>query len=289
MTDILLLGGTGFLGTSLLRKLEKNNSVKLMIHNSDLDTSTQKFKGNILSKRTFMDEIRDDETIINFLGQMTSNESDLINSNVVGGLNLLDSCTNKKIKQIILISSINVYGENLEKPSKETDELHPKTNYGLVKMITERIYEHFSHIYDINVTVLRLAGIYGPTKKSGFLNQIIQSVFDKKITPVCYNKGNQQRDILFIDDATDFIQNAINYESNGFNIFNISSGNRYSVNDLVSKIENITNSKISMKYSSEVPDERCIWADNSKAKQFLNFEPRFDIDSGLKLTIDGLK
>ena len=289
MTDILLLGGTGFLGTSLLRKLEKSNSVKLMIHNSDLDTSAQKFKGNIISKNSFINEIRDNETIINFLGQMTSNESDLINSNVIGGLNLLDSCINKKIKRIILISSINVYGENLEKPSKETDQLHPKTNYGFVKMITEKIYQHYSEINDINVTVLRLAGIYGPDKKTGFLNEIIRSAFDKKIIPVCYNKGNQQRDILFIDDAIDCIQNAINYVHDGFNIFNISSGNRYSVNDLVSKIENITNLKISMKYSSEVPDERCIWADNSKAKKFLNFKPRFDIDTGLKLTIDSLR
>lgn len=289
MTDILLLGGTGFLGTSLLRKLEKNNSVKLMINNSDLDTSAQKFKGNIISKSSFINEIRDNETIINFLGQMTSNESDLINSNVIGGLNLLDSCTTKKIKHIILISSINVYGENLEKPSKETDQLHPKTNYGFVKMITEKIYQHYSKINDINVTVLRLAGIYGPTKKTGFLNEIIRSVFDKKIIPVCFNKGNQQRDILFIDDAIDCIQNAINYEPNGFNIFNISSGNRYSVNDLVSKIENITNSKIAMNYSSEIPDERCIWADNSKAKKLLNFKPRFNIDSGLKLTIDSLR
>ena len=52
MTNILLLGGTGFLGKSLLDKLEKSNSVKMMIHNSDLETSAKKFKGNILSPKT---------------------------------------------------------------------------------------------------------------------------------------------------------------------------------------------------------------------------------------------
>ena len=289
MTNILLLGGTGFLGTSLLRRLERNNSVKIMIHNSNLDTNAQKFKGNILSKSSFIDEIRENETIVNFLGQMTSNESDLINSNIIGGLNLLDSCIGKKIKHIILISSINVYGENLEKPSKETDQLHPNTTYGLIKMITERIYRHFSEINGINVTVLRLAGIYGPTKKAGFLTEIIQSVYNKKIIPMCYNEGKQQRDILFIDDAIDCIHNAINYENNGFNIFNISSGKRYSANDLISKIEKITKSKISIKYSSEIPDEQCIWADNSKAKKLLNFNPKYDIDSGLKFTLDNLR
>ena len=288
MTDILLLGGTGFIGKTLLSQIEKKNSVKIMIHNSNLQTNAQKFKGNILSKNSFINEIHDDQTIINLLGQMTSNESDLIDSNILGGLNLLNSCIGKKIKQIVLISSINVYGENLERPSKETDPLHPKTTYGLVKMITERIYRQFSEIHGINVTVLRLAGIYGPTKKTGFLTEIIKSIGDKKIIPVCYNEGKQQRDLLFLDDAIDCIQSAINYTNNGFQIFNISSGKLYSINYLVSKIEKITNTKIIMKYSSEIPDERCIWADNSKAKKFFNFEPRYDIDSGLKLSIDNM-
>ena len=286
--NILLFGGTGFLGKPLLRKLETKHSVKVMIHDSDVNTTAQKFKGNIISKSSFTNEIYGNETIINLLGQITPNESDLIDSNITGGLNLLNSCIDKKIKHIILISSINVYGENLERPSKETDQLYPKTTYGLVKMITERIYEHFSKIYGINVTVLRLAGIYGPTKTTGFLTEIIKSVKEKNIIPVCYNEGKQQRDILFLDDAIDCIQNVVNYRHHGFQIFNISSGNRYSVNDLVSKIEKITNSRIHMKYNSKIPDERCIWANNSKAKKFLNFEPKFDIDHGLKLTIDSM-
>ncbi len=170
MTEILLLGGTGFLGQSLLQKLEQKNSVKVMIHNSNLQTNAQKFNGDILSKNSFINEIHDDQIIINLLGQITSNESDLIDSNILGGLNLLNSCIDKKIKHIILISSINVYGENLERPSKETDPLHPKTTYGLVKMITERIYRQFSETNRINITVLRLADIYGPDKKNGVIN-----------------------------------------------------------------------------------------------------------------------
>ena len=286
MTKILLLGGSGFLGQSLLRKLEQKNSVKLMIHNSNLQTNAQKFNGDILSKNSFIHEIRDDQIIINLLGQITSNESDLIDSNILGGLNLLNSCIDKKIKHIILISSINVYGENLERPSKEIDPLHPKTTYGIVKMITERIYRQFSETNGINVTVLRLADIYGPNKKNGFLTQIINSLNDKTIVPVCYNDGKQQRDMLYIDDAIDCILNVINNPHHGFNSFNVSSGKRYSINELISKIEKISKSKLIVNYSSEIPDEKCIWADNEKAKKILKFEPKIDIEIGLKLTID---
>ena len=288
MTNILLLGGTGFIGKSLLSKIENKNSIKMMIHNSNLETSAQKFRGNILSTDSFIDQITNDQIIINLLGQTTSNESDFFTSNILGGLNLLNSCIQKKIKGIILVSTINVYGENLERSSKETDTLNPKTTYGIVKMITESIYKQFSEKYGINVTILRFGNIYGPTKKTGFLNTIINSLVDKKITPICYHEGKQERDFLFLDDAVDCIKNIIDYDHNGFQIFNISSGNRISINSLVLKIEEITNSKITLEYSSKIPDEQSIWADNSKAKKLLNFEPKFDIDSGLKSLIDNI-
>jgi len=288
MSNILLLGGTGFIGTSLLSQLEKKNSIKIMIHNSNVETSAQKFNGNILLKNSFINQIDDGQTIINLLGQITSNESDFYSSNIIGGLNLLNSCIGKKIKQIIFISSINVYGENLERSSTETDQLYPKTNYGHIKMLTENLYKEFSETHGINTTVLRFANIYGSTKKTGFLSKLIKSTKNKKIIPECYNNGNQQRDFLFIDDVIDCMENIINYKNDGFEIFNISSGMRYSMNTVISKIENITNTKLNVKYSPEIPDEKCIWADNSKAKKLLGFKPKFDIDSGLKSLIDDI-
>jgi nucleoside-diphosphate-sugar epimerase len=286
MTNILLLGGTGFLGKSLLKRLDQKNSLKLMIHDSDFQTNAEKFKGNILTKKSFFNEIRKNEIIINFLGQITANESDFVDLNIIGGINLLNSCLEKKIKKIILISTINVYGENLKQPSKENDPLKPKTVYGVVKMITEQMYEYFSKMYGIDIVILRLADIYGPDKQNGFLTQIIKSLNDKTIVPICYNDGKQQRDMLYIDDAIDCILNVINYPNHGFNSFNVSSGKRYSINELISKIEKISKSKLTVNYSSEIPDEKCIWADNEKAKKFLKFEPKIDIEIGLKSTIN---
>ena len=288
MTNILLLGGTGFIGKSLLSELEKKNSIRMMIHNSDLETTAQKFKGNILSTDSFVNQINDDQIIINLLGQTTSNESDFFTSNILGALNLLNSCIQKNIKGIILISTINVYGKNLGISSKETDKLNPTTTYGVVKMITESIYKQFSEKYGINVTVLRFANIYGPTKKTGFLNTIINSMVDKTIIPICYHDGKQERDFLFLNDAIDSIKKAIDYDHNGFQIFNISSGNKISINSLVLKIEEITNSKITLEYSSKIPDEHFIWADNTKARKLLDFQPKFDINSGLKSLIDDI-
>lgn len=285
MDNILLLGGTGFIGKSLVSKLEKNNSLKLMIHKNDLSVTAEKFKGDILRKNTFSNEIRENEIIINLLGQITPNESDYVDLNILGGINLLSTCIEKKIKKIILISSINVYGENLENASKESDPLKPKTTYGLIKMITEQMYEYFSKTYGLNITILRLAGVYGPNKNSGFLSQMIKSTRDTSIIPICYNYGQQQRDMIYVDDVIRCILDTINYQDEGFHIFNVSSGNRYSMNELISIIEKITNTKISVKNNSNIPDEKCIWADNTKANQFLKFKPQIGIETGLKSTL----
>ena len=286
MNNILLLGGTGFLGKPLLQKLETKNSVKIMIHNSNLQTSAKKFKGDILIQKSFSKEIRNNETVINLLGQMSADENGFINSNIIGGLNLLNSCIKKKIKRVILISSINVYGENLERPSKETDRLCPKTTYAGVKMITEQMYKAFAENHGINITILRVAGIFGPGNKRGFLTKIIQSIKNNNITPVCYNNGEQQRDILYIDDVVDCILNVVNSQHDGFHVFNISSVKRHSINELISMIEKISKTKISAKYSSEIPDEKCIWADNTKAKKFLKFNPKVGIEAGLEYAVN---
>jgi nucleoside-diphosphate-sugar epimerase len=217
---------------------------------------------------------------------MSADENGFINSNIIGGLNLLNSCIKKKIKRVILISSINVYGENLERPSKETDRLCPKTTYAGVKMITEQMYKAFAENHGINITILRVAGIFGPGNKRGFLTKIIQSIKNKNITPVCYNNGEQQRDILYIDDVVDCILNVVNSQHDGFHVFNISSGKRHSINELISMIEKISKTKISAKYSSEIPDEKCIWADNTKAKKFLKFNPKVGIEAGLEYAVN---
>ena len=287
MSKILLLGGTGFLGNSLLKDLEKKHSVKLMTHTANSIYETKNFQGNILEKNSFKNEIISNSTIINLIGQLTPNLEEFVNSNIIGGLNLLNSCIGKKIDRIILISSINVYGENLKKPSSENDPLNPKTHYGVIKMVTEKIYQYFSEYCGLDISVLRIAGLYGPTKQSGLIPHLLKSISDKSITPILYNNGEQFRDLIHVEDAVQGIVKIINKPQKDFQIFNISSGKKYSTKKIVSLIENHTKRKIKIKYSSEIPDERCIWADSSKAKKILNFEPTISFEKGLDETSAG--
>jgi nucleoside-diphosphate-sugar epimerase len=282
LDKLLLLGATGFLGRTLLNNLEKKQSIKIMTHNSNFLTNSQKFKGDILKKKSFDKEISNNDTILNLIGQISPNVSDYVNLNIIGALNLLNTCVEKKINRIILISSIHVYGENLRSASKETDSLKPKSQYGLVKMITEQIYQYFSNFYGLDVTILRLGGLYGPEQKTGFITQLFNSVNDSRIHPILYNDGQQFRDLLHVDDAVNGIERAIKTPRKKFEIFNISSGKRYSMNHLVSVIESFTNKKLPITYTPEIIDEKCIWANNLKAQKILNFKPKITLNSGIK-------
>lgn len=289
MTRIILLGSGGFIGKSLLPKLIMEGfSVKPMIFHNSINHPDE-FYGNILEP-TILDSILDEnDIVVNLIGQYTNNDSDFIDINIKGSLNLLNSCLKKNVKKIILISTINVYGNSLNKSSNEESELFPQTNYGLIKLLTEKLYYQFSKTYNLDVVILRMSNLYGPNKKAGYVSHLINSVVHPTQSIVAYNNGNQLRDILFIDDAIDGIIKSIKKPLPGFNIFNISSGCKYAINELIKEIENVSNQKLNITYSAEIPDEICIWADNSKAKTVLDFNPIVSLHEGLKNTINYLK
>jgi len=289
MTSIILLGSSGFIGKSLLPKLTMEGfSVKPMTFHNSIN-HVNEFHGDILEPHILDPFLNKNDIVVNLIGQYIDNDSDFINLNLKGSLNLLNSCVKNNVKNIILISTINVYGNSTNESSNEKSELNPQTNYGLIKLLTEELYQQFSRIYDLNITVLRLSNIFGPNKKAGYISHLINSSVSNQQKISAYNNGNQYRDVLFIDDAIDGIIKSLKKPLKGFNIFNISSGTKFSINEIIKEIEKISNQKLNIEYTSEIPDESCIWADNSKAKNVLNFSPKTSLHDGIETTINYLK
>jgi nucleoside-diphosphate-sugar epimerase len=286
MTNLVILGSSGFLGKYFLNQIisEKFN-VKAMIHNTNFDFVGEKFQGDILNQHDLEEHISTDDIVINFIGQIENDFSKFLDLNIDGGFNLLNASLKKKPKKIILISSINVYGES-DVPSKEIDSLLPKTSYGLVKSLTEKIYENFARLHGLNITILRMANVYGPNKANGIIFNLIKSIKNPKYPTVLFNSGIQFRDFLYVDDAINAIIATAKIHQDGFNIFNISSAKRFSNLELVDAIENISGEKSYIKLNKLHSDESCIWADNSKAKKLLKFSPCFSLNDGLKILIN---
>ena len=210
MANIIVLGGSGFIGKSLIDRLEKTNSTntKVLVHSTKIKTSLKKFQGNILDK-TLKKNIQDGDIIVNLVGQYNGEISNFIDLNINGSFNLLESCKGKKNIKIILISSIDVYGECGKQSSRENKKLSPQYSYGLIKLFNEKIYENFAKTNNVNIIVLRLGNLYGPNKKNGLILNLLKSIKKKKLVSINQN-GRQRRDYLFIDDAVDVILQAIN-------------------------------------------------------------------------------
>ena len=285
MNKIVVLGSSGYIGSNFIHFLyNKKIPFKAMIHSQKLSVNCEVFNGDILNKKTLENNISSDDMIVNFVGQIDNDVSKFIDINIKGILNLLNIAIKKKPKKIILISSINVYG-NSDTPSTESDQLFPKTQYGLIKLLTEKICENYASLHNLNITILRLAHVYGPSKNNEIISNIISSLYDPNYELILNNNGNQQRDFLYIEDVINGIISAIKTNHKGFNIFNISSGQRYSLNQIIEMIAKISGKSVNVKYISQHKDENSIWANNFLAKEKLDFLPKIELFEGLKLSI----
>ena len=289
MKRIVVFGGSGFVGKSLLEKLiGKKFNVIVSKNKTKIEDNVKIFDGNLLDHDSFESKIKDNDVIINLAGQFKGNFSNFIDLNIKGGLNLLEVCKKKKGIRIILISSVNVYGESDGKASKENQETKPENMYGTIKVLTENLYETYSKNFGIKITILRLANLYGVNKKNGLMINMINSLKKNKIVTINH-LGNQERDYLYIDDAIDGIIKTIQNPQKDFQIFNITSGKGVKTNTVIEIIEKLCDKKIRKKIVKESPDEKSIYADNKKAKKILSFAPKISLKEGIKIILDKSK
>jgi nucleoside-diphosphate-sugar epimerase len=281
MNRIIILGSTGFLGRSLRQKLsDEKFNVKYMVHKKQKNLQKNEFFGDVLDKKSLLKIVKDNDVIVNLVGQYSKNLSKFFDINIKGGLNLIEIAKNKKNIKIIFASSINVYGNNCKYPSKETDIPNPSTPYGIGKFLTEQLYEKYSKLYEFDVTILRFSNLYGKHKKSGVISKLIKFNSNK---PVYFtHNGNHQRDFLYVDDAANGIIKVIKKQPRKFSIFNISSQNKITPKKIAKNIKSISNKPVFFKLTKEKPNEKCIWANNSKAHKFFGFIPETIFEEGLK-------
>jgi len=284
-----ILGGTGFLGKNFLDSINKKGiKARLLIHEKKYSDSNESHLGDVLDSQSLEKFFEKNDVVVNFTGQIGNNLEDYVKTNLTGAFNILNSCIKKHVKHVILISTINVYGEKYTKSSIETDPVNPTTYYSLVKSITEKIYQYYSENLNLNVTVLRFSHIYGPEKKIGLISNLISSSENQNYLKLSHN-GQQERDFLYIDDAIDGIIKSLENLHKGFTIYNISSGKKISSLNLITLLENISNSKILYETQNTSPDEKCIWASYEKAEKQINFLPKIELKDGLEKIIQQRK
>lgn len=305
--NCLVTGACGFIGINLVEDLLKNGHNVTGIDNfivgsiGELERTCGGFKNfkffnHDFSRRYSDESIFEGVDVIYHLGGMSGIRPSLktpdiwFNNNVVGTFNILEIAREYNIKNVVIASSSACLG-NVDPPMNEDMVMKPISPYGASKGCKELYTTAYYHSYGINVNALRFSNVYGPhsTIKVSLVAKFIRKIMRGEDLNI-YGDGKQTRDFIYVKDLLNALQLAADSDVGG-EIFQISTGVETSVNKMTHMICNEMTKRgykhFDINYTDPAPgDIQTNYADNSKAKKMLNWQPKIDIKEGLKNTIE---
>lgn len=214
--------------------------------------------------------------------------------NEVGTMTLLEEARLAGIKKFVFASSSSVYGNNKSVPFKESDAVdHPISPYAATKKAGELACHIFHKLYDMNIACLRFFTVYGPRQRPDLaINKFTHKILKDEVISI-YGDGSKSRDFTYIDDIIDGVMGAVNWVQSDearYQIFNLGESETTDVNQLIESLEKITGKLAKRDYEPDVPgDVQTTFADISKAKEMLGYNPQTKIQEGLKKYVAWVK
>lgn len=303
--NYLVTGGAGFIGSVISKKLIKQGHNVTIIDNlstgyiSNLPKEAQFIQGDVANEVIIqkLNNVKFD-AILHIAGQSSGEISfedpvyDL-NCNTTSTLRLLDYAKQTGCNRFIYASTMSVYGEQKGKEQfSEIDITNPKSFYAVGKRASEEYMKIYKQQYGIDYTSLRYFNVYGAGQNLENLKQGMVSIYLKQFMDDRFDKvevkGSLERfrDVSYVDDIADVTIESIQNQDFYNDIFNIGSGVKTTVGQMIELMKKLLNSKKEVIITEGTPgDQFGIYADNSKLKgiykkDFIKFE------DGLKMMID---
>jgi len=312
--NILVTGGSGFIGSNLCEHLLEKDHIIVNIdnHNSYYDPKIKELNiKNALnnSKYNFISgDIRDKELIdkivkkykikcIIHLAAMAGVRPSIIQPelyfdvNINGTLNILESAKKHKIKRVLFASSSSVYGNNKKIPFSETDSVdNPISPYAATKKAGELMCYTYHTLYNIDIACLRFFTVYGSCQRPEMAIHLFTDSIIKGKSIKLFNHGQCKRDFTYIDDIIDGIIKILDYRDLGFDIVNLGDSFTIKTIDLVQKLEQLLSLKSKKQLlPPQAGDVDITFADISHANKRYNYSPSVSLDVGLAKFIDWYK
>jgi UDP-glucose 4-epimerase len=302
MIKVAVTGGAGFIGSNLVSALSDMYKVIVL---DDLTTGKQDNLSDPIqqNKITF---IRSSILDLNKLTEIFHNvdfvfhqaalpsvprsiaDPILVNEiNVHGTLNVLKAAKENNVKKVIFASSSSVYGDTAILPKVETMTPNPQSPYAVTKVTGEYYCQVFKQIYHLPTVCLRYFNVYGRrqdphSQYSAVIPKFISLIKQNK-SPVIFGDGEQTRDFTYIQDVVQ--ANILAAQTDASGIYNIGSGSRTSVNNLVMMIGKILGKEIKPVYEPKrAGDVNDSLASIERARTF-GYKPQYTLEQGLSDTI----
>ncbi len=297
MKKILVIGGTGFIGSYIAKEAIKR---KFLVTSISLKKpKTKRFNKHVKYKTIDISNYKalkknlkgNFDYIINAGGYgkhpgFNSSGRKLFDSHFSGLVNLVKIFSKKKIKKFIQIGSSAEYG-NIKSPQEETSKCLPKTPYALAKSSCTNFLLNLYQINNFPVTVLRFFLVYGPLQDTNrVLPEVIQNCLNDTKFPT--TKGDQYCDFCYIDDVVRAIFKTLNSKKSNGEIINIGYGKPFKIKNVIRLVCKLVGKGKpqfgKLKYRKDTNMK--LYPNINKAKKILSWSPKIKFDQGLKLTLD---
>tara|TARA_B100001778_G_scaffold334171_1_gene344667 strand:+ start:7 stop:933 length:927 start_codon:yes stop_codon:yes gene_type:complete len=297
MTKILITGGSGFLGTHVVNAVKGYDIFVPRSNEYDL-------RRNYDTQQLFMTE--KPNIVIHLaatcggIGANMNNPGQYFYDNITMGVNVIDCCKGSGVSKIIMVGTVCSYPKHCAVPFSEDDLWYgfpEETNapYGIAKKALYVMLEAYRKQYGLNSTVLIPSNLYGPCdnfkdESSHVIPALIKKIHNAKTndspTVEVWGDGTCTREFLYVKDAAEAIKNSIKVNTDS-NPINLGTGIEISIEDLVYKIKRIMNYEGEIIFNNKYPNgqpRRCV--STIKASKILDFQAKYNLDIGLKETID---
>lgn len=297
---VLVTGGTGFLGSHLVKKLlDLRANIYLLVRPTsyltriaDVLSSVELIRGDLRVRKTICRAVEVSRPDIIFhlaaygVSPKTRNPSSLIKTNVLGLTYLLDSLKGRSYEKFINTGTCFEYGNHKTRIS-EDHAIHPLNLYAASKTAAWYICNLNRNLCQKPIVTLRPFTFFGPFERvDRLIPSTVLSIFEGKDVEI--TSGVQTRDYTYVEDIVDaFLKAAVSEKAIGQTI-NLGSGKDYSVKKIVKQIMSLMKAEVRLKIGALSYREDEAWrlcCNNSKALTLLGWRPRVTFDEGLRKTI----
>jgi len=259
---ILITGGAGFIGRRIEERLKDKYELIIFDKKKGLDiTNPHDFRG------------LETDCVIHLAALLKSrNPEEMLAVNLKGTMNVLEFCKAQRAR-LVFASSAAVYGI-VDSPIKEEAGKHPASFYGLTKLFGEQLCDFYhEHVDSI---ILRFFNVYGPGQEAGFLiPDIVSQLGNERVE---LQNLFPKRDYIYVDDVAEAVQKSLNLTSG--HTINIGTGKSYSAREIAEKLAGGE-----AEFKEGTKNREDIYADISKARRLLDWEPKVSLDEGLKKVV----
>lgn len=300
---VLVTGGAGFVGSTLVRDLLQRGFKVTVVDDLSMgkksnlpESESLSFYEHSITDQVFMKKILIEHHFdYVYLLAAVASVADTIKRPIAthiinqdANLQILETIRHQHLnpKKVIFASSAAVYGNDPDQPKTENSRIVPLSPYATDKFATERYIINYGNLYGIHTSAVRFFNVYGPRQNpnspySGVLSLICQKLINEG-TFTLFGDGKQTRDFIYVSDAVRALQVVAETDRTDGQVYNVATGKSVSLLKTISILEQISNKTLKIKYEPQRPGDIQISEANIQKIEGIGFQVQWHLVKGLR-------